>query len=364
MLAALAGRLFQEAFAAENTPEDMRAYLAEHFPEAALRRLLLDPACHVLVLEDGATPVGWALLVAGRSAPRDVGTGRAEAPPGGEVEIRRFYVDGRLHGGAAAPALLVAVLARARAVGARAVWLAVWEHNRRAQAFYRKHGFRRVGAQAFHLGLETQNDDVLLRPRSFEMSLAIVAGGGATRLGGVCKPLLRVRGRTVLERLLALRTLADEVLLVSADPRLPDSGVRRIEDVVPGRGAPGGVLSALAHARAPWVLAVGGDMPFLDGRAVLPLLEARGEDVDAVAYTVGGRLEPLAALYRSALASRWAEALAGGGESFRSLWTGLRGRTLPESVLREATGDTRAVLSLNLPSDVTTWVDAPPDPGS
>ena len=120
----------------------------------------------------------------------------------------------------------------------------------------------------------------------------------------------------------------------------------------------------MASARSPWVLAVAGDMPFLDGRAVLPLLEARGDDVDAVAYTVAGRLEPLAALYRSSLAAPWAAALGGGGASFRTLWAGLRGRTLPESVLREATGDTRAVLSLNLPSDVATWVDAPPVPGS
>ena len=364
MLAALAGRLFREAFAAENTPEDMRAYLAEHFTEAALRRALVDPACLVLVLEDGAMPVGWALLVAGRSAPREPSRTGPDASPGTELEIRRFYVDGRLHGGDAAPALLSSTLALARELGAGAVWLAVWQHNRRAQAFYRKHGFRRVGAQAFQLGADTQTDDVLLRPLSFGVSLAIVAGGGATRLGGLCKPLLRVRGRTVLERLLALRTLADEVLLVSADPRVPDSGMRRVADVVPGRGAPGGVQSALAHARTPWVLAVGGDMPFLDGRAVLPLLEARGEDVDAVAYTVGGRLEPLAALYRSALAPRWAEALAGGGESFRALWTQLRGRMLDESVLGEATGDSRAVLSLNLPSDVSTWVDAPPDPRS
>jgi hypothetical protein len=66
-------------------------------------------------------------------------------------------------------------------------------------------------------------------------------------------------------------------------------------------------------------------------------------------------------VYRSALAPRWAEALAGEGASFRALWGGLRGRTLPESLLREATGDTRAVVSLNLPTDVATWVDAPPD---
>jgi molybdopterin-guanine dinucleotide biosynthesis protein A len=364
MLAGLAGRLFREAFAAENSPEDMRAYLAEHFTEDALRRLLVDPASHVLVLEDGATPVGWALLVSGRAAPREPGASGHGVPSGPEVEIRRFYVDLRLHGGDAAPALLASTLSRAREMGASAVWLAVWEHNRRAQAFYGKHGFRRVGAQAFQLGADTQTDDVLLRPLSFGVSLAIVAGGGATRLGGVCKPLLRVRGRTVLERLLALRTLADEVLLVSADPRVPDAGMRRVADVVPGRGAPGGVQAALVHARTPWVLAVAGDMPFLDARAVLPLLEARADDVDAVAYVVGGRLEPLAALYRSTLAPRWAEALSGEGESFRRLWTGLRGRTLPESVLREATGDTRAVLNLNLPSDVTTWVDAPPDPGT
>jgi len=364
MLAELGGRLFRDAFAADNTPEDMRAYLTEHFTEPAVRRLLEHPDFNALVLEDAGTPVGWALLVSGRSAARAAEPARLAPAPGGEVEIRRFYVDPRLHGGDAGPTLLASSLARARELGAGAVWLAVWEHNRRALAFYGKHGFRRVGAKSFRLGADTQTDDVLLRPTSFGVSLAFVAGGGATRLGGVCKPLLRVRGRPVLERLLALRTLADEVLLVSADPRLPDAGMRRLGDLVAGRGAPGGVHAALAQARSAWVLAVAADMPFLDGRAVLPLLDARGDDVDAVAYTVAGRLEPLAALYRTSLAPRFAEALATGGESFRALWGRLRGRTLPESVLREATGDVRAVVSLNLPSDVATWVDTPPDPRS
>jgi molybdopterin-guanine dinucleotide biosynthesis protein A len=368
MLAELGGRLFRQAFARDNTPEDMRAYLDEHFTEAALARVLATPGHQVLLLEEQAVPVGWALLVTGTSAPRRTdGAGRTPSTPGGpgrEVEVRRFYVEARLQGGEAAPTLMAAVLAQARELGAEALWLAVWEHNRRAQAFYAKHGFRRVGSQPFRLGGDPQTDDVLLRPLSFGVSLAIIAGGGATRLGGACKPLLQVQGRTVLERLLGLRTLVDEVLLVSADPRLPDAGLRRVLDVVAGRGAPGGVQAAMANARAPWVLAVAGDMPFLDGRAVLPLLEARSDGVDAVAYTVSGRLEPLAALYRSALAPSWAAALSGSGASFRALWTGLRGRTLPESVLREATGDARAVLSLNLPADVATWVDAPPGPES
>lgn len=351
MLAALAGRLFDDAFGRDNTPEDMRAYLGEHFTPAAMARTLGNPACDVLVLEDDAAAVGWALLITGTPGP-------------GEVELRRFYVDRRHHGGDAATILMRAALDRARVLGANALWLAVWERNARAQAFYAKHGFRRVGTQPFQFGSDTQTDDVLSRPISFGVSLAIVAGGGATRLGGLCKPLLRVQGRTVLDRLLSLRTLADEVLLASADPRIPDGGMRRVPDVIPGRGAPGGVHAALSHASSPWVLVVAGDMPFVDGRAVLPLLEARRDDVDAVAYTVGGRLEPLVALYRSALAPRWAAALAGGGASFRVLWEGVRGVSLPEPVLRDATGDVRAVVSLNAPADLATWVDAPPDPRS
>jgi molybdopterin-guanine dinucleotide biosynthesis protein A len=361
MLAELGGRLFHDAFAADNRVEDTREYLAEHFTPAALARLLADPSCQVLVLEQGGMGLGWALLIAGTRAPPWAGSGEpVRRPAGSEVEIRRFYVDARLQGTDASVLLLRECLDRASALGAGSVWLAVWERNARAQAFYAKHGFRRVGAQPFQFGSDTQLDDVLWRPVSFGVSLAIVAGGSASRLGGVCKPLLRVGGRTVLDRLLGLRTLADEVLLVSADARLPHAGLRRVQDVVPGRGAPGGVQAALAQARSPWVLAVGGDMPFLDGRAVRPLLEARADGVDAVAYAVSGRLEPLAAVYRSALAPRWEAALAGSGRSFRALWDDLRGEVLPESALVEATGDTRAVLSLNLPSDVATWVDAPP----
>ena len=200
-----------------------------------MARVLSDSACHVLVLEDARVPAG--LGAAGRRLRTAAPTARGGASrPSGDPPLlrrraaprrrRRDDADARRRWtarGRSAPTAL------ARGLGAEP----------RARVFYAKHGFRRVGAQAFQFGGDTQTDDVLSRPLSFGVSLAIVAGGSATRLGGVCKPLLRVRGRTVLERLLALRTLADEVLLVSADPRLPDAGLRRVEDVLPGRGGAG-----------------------------------------------------------------------------------------------------------------------------
>ena len=54
-------------------------------------------------------------------------------------------------------------LARARALGRRTIYLAVWERNARAIAFYRKAGFRDVGSQPFQLGADVQNDRVMVR---------------------------------------------------------------------------------------------------------------------------------------------------------------------------------------------------------
>jgi ribosomal protein S18 acetylase RimI-like enzyme len=44
------------------------------------------------------------------------------------------------------------------------VWLGVWERNPKAIAFYKKFGFREVGAHVFPLGSDPQRDVVMARP--------------------------------------------------------------------------------------------------------------------------------------------------------------------------------------------------------
>jgi ribosomal protein S18 acetylase RimI-like enzyme len=39
----------------------------------------------------------------------------------------------------------------------------VWEHNPRAQRFYRKQGFETVGTHRFVLGTDVQTDEVMTR---------------------------------------------------------------------------------------------------------------------------------------------------------------------------------------------------------
>lgn len=185
--------------------------------------------------------------------------------------------------------------------------------------------------------------------------LAIIAGGKGTRLGGAVKGLLRVEGRSLLERILDMRSHFAEALLVADDP-IPyrSYGLRFVEDRHKGRGAPGGVHAALAAARAPWVFAVGCDMPFVQWPVVAALLDARAPTVDLVCFEVHGRFEPLLGVYRSCLADRWGELLPT-NPSFREVFSHFRARVLPQSRLLEVDPDLRSPVSINTPADLARW---------
>jgi ribosomal protein S18 acetylase RimI-like enzyme len=69
-----------------------------------------------------------------------------------------------MQGRGVAQELMQAVLAEAQRRRGATLWLAVWERNDRAQAFYRKCGFVDVGSQPFMLGTDRQTDRVMSRP--------------------------------------------------------------------------------------------------------------------------------------------------------------------------------------------------------
>ncbi len=154
-LAILAERTFRETYTAHNTAADMERYVSEHFGEALQAGELRDPQIVTLVAEVEATPAGYAQLLRGE-APASI-TGPAP------IEIARFYVDRPWHGRGLAHRLMAAAADTARAIGARTLWLGVWECNPRAIAFYHKCGFEDVGTHTFVLGDDHQRDLVLAR---------------------------------------------------------------------------------------------------------------------------------------------------------------------------------------------------------
>jgi GNAT superfamily N-acetyltransferase len=150
LLAELGARTFSETFADDNKSEDMAAYLAAAFSPAKQTEELLDALSLYLIAEIDDEAVAYAQLNGG-VAPECV-TGNAP------VELVRFYVIRQWHGRGVSAALMRACIDEARRAGYRTMWLGVWEHNGRAQAFYRKWSFQKVGEHIFQLGSDPQND--------------------------------------------------------------------------------------------------------------------------------------------------------------------------------------------------------------
>jgi molybdopterin-guanine dinucleotide biosynthesis protein A len=131
-----------------------------------------------------------------------------------------------------------------------------------------------------------------------EITGTLLAGGRATRMGGVPKGLLSLDGRPLLGRSLDLfARLFGASLLVTNDPvpyRAFD--VATTPDLIERRGAPGGLHAALSAATTPWIFLAGCDMPYLSAEGIALLASRRG-GARAVIPTWGGRLEPLHALW-------------------------------------------------------------------
>src|SRR5262249_43416432 len=141
-LAEFAARIFEETFGPDNRPEDMAAHLPNRFGVRQQMEEILDPAIITLLVEADDRLIAYTQVTTLHTPPPCV-TGEALA------EIGRFYVDRAWQGKGLAQSLMAAAKDAARELGGRTIWLAVWEHNPRAIAFYEKCGFRDVGSQPF-----------------------------------------------------------------------------------------------------------------------------------------------------------------------------------------------------------------------
>jgi GNAT superfamily N-acetyltransferase len=155
LLAEIGARTFSETFAADNTPEDMAAYVSASFNSAQLEAELGDSRSTFLIAEIEGVAVGYARLHAG-----DVSKGVEGERP---IELVRLYVSAEWLGRGIGEALMRACISEARQQGYRTLWLGVWERNSRARAFYRKWAFHEVGKHIFQLGEDRQTDVLMER---------------------------------------------------------------------------------------------------------------------------------------------------------------------------------------------------------
>jgi ribosomal protein S18 acetylase RimI-like enzyme len=150
-----AARTYSETFSPVNTPENMKAYMESAFTMAQLEEEMLDAHALFLLVEIDGFLCAYAKLLADK--PPDC------IPDENAIEIVRFYVDRPWHGSGLASTLMEACLAEAKKRGFKTIYLGVWERNFRAQAFYGKWNFVRVGEHVFPMADDPQIDWWMMR---------------------------------------------------------------------------------------------------------------------------------------------------------------------------------------------------------
>jgi molybdopterin-guanine dinucleotide biosynthesis protein A len=172
---------------------------------------------------------------------------------------------------------------------------------------------------------------------------------------GQDKALIRIDGRTLLERQVALAwSLGAAEVWVSgrAQGALGSLRARGLPDAAPGQGPLGGLATVLAVAGAPHVLVLAVDMPALTEAFLARLLSRRAPGVGAVPRTRAG-WEPAAAVYPRELAPAAAAALAAGRRALHMLVEdGVTARRL--IAIDASAGEEAQLASWNAPEDVRT----------
>lgn len=183
----------------------------------------------------------------------------------------------------------------------------------------------------------------------------ILAGGGGVRMGRVVKGRLRVGGRSLMERLLAVyRPLFHEIVISTRAPGdWAGLGLPLAPDRLPGRSSLTGIHGGLSAVRASHAFVAACDAPFLQAGLVRTLLAHVTPEVDIVApLKADGYMEPLCAVYSRRCLGPIEDQLRRGSFKIIEFFDRMRVVQVPEAELRAGDPDLASFINVNTPAEL------------
>jgi len=139
--------------------------------------------------------------------------------------------------------------------------------------------------------------------KTMTLTVAILAGGKSSRMG-TDKSFVPLLGKPMIEHILArvAEIGQEQTLLVTNRPQdYAHLGLPIFIDVIPNKGALGGIYSAIVHSQSDYTLTVACDMPFLNPDLLHYMIGLAKEGAfDVIVPRVEGYPQGLHAIYSKA----------------------------------------------------------------
>lgn len=183
------------------------------------------------------------------------------------------------------------------------------------------------------------------------MTGIVLAGGKSSRMGSN-KALLRLGAKTIIEIVITrLKVLFDEIIIISNTPSdYQEFGLNVYPDLLPAKGALGGIHSALTHSPTTYSFIVACDMPFINTDLVSYLLSECGSYDVTIPFTPKG-YQPLHAIYSKGCIEHIERQIDGDNLKVLDLFAELEVRKVRSEEIKPYDPEFRSFINLN------TWED-------
>ncbi|MCG9801692.1 GNAT family N-acetyltransferase [Staphylococcus argenteus] len=152
-LVTLAKKTFCDTFGAYYDDKDFEQFFKDNYTVEKFTQEINDVSSFHYFYQENGENVGYIKM--------NINDAQTEEMGEAYLEVQRIYFLKEFQGGGRGSQLIALAEKIAQEHNKHKIWLGVWEHNPRAQAFYRRHGFKVIGEHHFQTGDVTDTDLIM-----------------------------------------------------------------------------------------------------------------------------------------------------------------------------------------------------------
>jgi molybdenum cofactor guanylyltransferase len=176
----------------------------------------------------------------------------------------------------------------------------------------------------------------------------VLAGGHSSRMGSD-KGLMIFNYREMIMHVVdVVQKVFDKVIIITNNPEYRKFGLDILQDISPGMGPAGGILTGLSQSVTPWNFFIACDMPFITQEVITRLTEKTDSDYEAIVPLTQAGSQPLCALYHKNAAQKFSQHVAEGRLKMHDIVSSLNHTSV--NVLVNA-GEIDPFSNINTPGD-------------